>query len=153
MKPELSIVIPLFNEESLIDVLVTRVLTVMDRLDIRSEVIFVDDGSKDLTYDLLLKHQQKDNRIKIISLSRNFGHQPAYTAGLRYSKGDYIVMLDGDLQDPPELIVEMLDKARDECIDVLIGQRETVAQTRARKYLAQKFHWLFEKILNIDTPG
>jgi dolichol-phosphate mannosyltransferase len=100
----ISVVIPVYNESDLIEDLYKAVMSAMTKFTDNFEVICVNDGSKD---DTLLKLQichQRDKRFKVLNLSRNFGHQSAYTAGLTYAKGDYVAMMDGDLQDPPELI-------------------------------------------------
>ena len=105
----LSVVIPIYNEQELINELVSRVSDTLNGIGEDYEIIFVDDGSIDGSVDELLEKQKSNKSIKIVSLSRNFGHQAALTAGLEYAKGDFIAILDGDLQDPPELMVEMYD--------------------------------------------
>jgi len=100
----LSLVIPIYNEEKLIDELVRRTVTSIESITDDYEIIFVDDGSTDKSMDELLRHRELNRKIKVLSLSKNFGHQAAYTAGLEHASGDIIGMMDGDLQDPPELI-------------------------------------------------
>src|SRR4051812_41362507 len=102
----LSVVIPLYNEEALIEKLCDTVVNHLETFTDDFELICVDDGSADNTLGKLLAGREKDQRIKVLSLSKNFGHQAAYTAGLSHAKGEYTVMLDGDLQDPPSLIRE-----------------------------------------------
>ena len=99
----LSLVIPIFNEEKLIDELIKRTISALESFISDYEMIFVDDGSTDQSLEKILAWQKKNNKIKVLSLSKNFGHQAAYTAGLEYAKGDIVAMMDGDLQDPPEL--------------------------------------------------
>jgi glycosyltransferase involved in cell wall biosynthesis len=104
----LSLVIPVFNEQEVIPALWQEVFQAMTSITDDFEVLFVDDGSTDNSLQLLLGIQQSEKRAKVISLSRNFGHQAAYTAGLTFAKGDFIAMMDGDLQDPPMHIKPML---------------------------------------------
>ena len=101
----LSLVIPVYNEEVLISDLFERVGQSLAAIDEKFEVILVDDGSTDGTLQQLIRCNEKDRRFKVLALSRNFGHQAAYTAGLTYAKGEYIAMMDGDLQDPPRVAV------------------------------------------------
>src|SRR5258708_1500120 len=106
----ISIVIPIYNEEESIPALLSRVRGVMDRLPAPSELILVNDGSRDLSADQLFHAAQEDSTIKVLSLARNFGHQIAATAGLDHARGDAVVLMDADLQDPPELILDMLER-------------------------------------------
>ena len=105
-----SLVIPIFNEEKLIDELVRRTISAIEAFTADYEVIFVDDGSIDSSMKSILAQRGNNKKIKLISLSRNFGHQAAYTAGLEYSTGELVGMMDGDLQDPPEILEEMYRK-------------------------------------------
>jgi glycosyltransferase involved in cell wall biosynthesis len=102
--PKYSLVIPIYNEESTIPALYQRVSAVMDGLDDTSELILIDDGSRDRTLELLRELHDRDDRVVYLSFARNFGHQIAVTAGLNYVRGEAIIVLDADLQDPPELI-------------------------------------------------
>src|SRR4030066_178289 len=101
---QISVVIPIYNEEELIEKLFERCIAGLEGITNDFEIICVDDGSTDKSLSKLVECHNKDNRFKVLVLSRNFGHQAAYTAGLSYAKGDYIAMMDGDLQDPPELL-------------------------------------------------
>ena len=105
-----SIIIPVYDEYQIIPELIRRLTSVIDTLDAPSEIIFVDDSSRDDSISLLMEHHRKDPRFKVIRFSRNFGHQVAITAGMDYAKGDAVVLMDGDLQDPPELLPEMIAK-------------------------------------------
>jgi glycosyltransferase involved in cell wall biosynthesis len=119
----LSLVIPVFNEEKLIDELVKRTFSALHSFIEEYEVIFVDDGSSDGSLEMLLLWQKKESRLKILSLSKNFGHQAAYTAGLEHAKGEVVAMMDGDLQDPPELLSGMYRMIIDEGYDIVSGKK------------------------------
>ena len=152
----LSLVIPIFNEEKLLDELVKRTLSALDSFITDYEVIFVDDGSIDQSLERLLSWQQKIGKIKVISLSKNFGHQAAYTAGLEYAKGDLVAMMDGDLQDPPELLSEMYRKIRDEDFDIVSGKKIGRKGKKGRNLYAFLFHLFFKhigEIKNMENSG
>src|SRR5207248_978697 len=109
----LSVVIPCFNEAEAIRLTHERVLQALgDQPDFNLETVYVNDGSADGTEDILFELADQDPRIKVVSFTRNFGHQPAVTAGLTYATGDAVAILDADLQDPPEVILEMIAKWR-----------------------------------------
>ncbi len=147
----LSVVIPIYNEEKVIDELVSRVTDTLAGIGQEYEIIFVDDGSNDGSVNSLLEKKQKNNNIKIISLSRNFGHQAALTAGLEYAHGDYIAILDGDLQDPPELMAEMYNYLSTGKHDVSIGYRkERNDENKNRRLMTRIFHYIFSRISNLD---
>ena len=125
----LSIIIPCYNEEEVLPLILKRLNTLSidwtSRDDFTEiEFIFVDDGSQDRTYDLLTETSKADKRVKVIRFSRNFGHQAALLVGYEFAKGDVIVSLDSDLQDPPELIKTMLDKIK-EGYDVVFAARQS----------------------------
>src|SRR5687767_14355244 len=106
----LSVVTPMYNEEGSARVFYERVVAALD--GVTFELVVVDDGSRDGTLAILEELAERDERVKVVALSRNFGHQPALTAGLDHARGDAVVMLDSDLQDPPEVIPEMVDAWR-----------------------------------------
>jgi glycosyltransferase involved in cell wall biosynthesis len=147
----LSLVIPIFNEEKLIDELVKRTLLSLDSFIQEYEVLFVDDGSTDHSLEKMLSWQKKNSHIKVLSLSKNFGHQAAYTAGLEYAKGDLVAMMDGDLQDPPELLAEMYRKICEEDYDVVSGKRTGRKGKNSRDFYAIIFHLLFKHIGEIKN--
>ena len=152
----LSLVIPIFNEEKLIDELVKRTISAIESFITDYEVIFVDDGSTDRSLEKILFWQKKNIHIKIISLSKNFGHQAAYTAGLEYSKGDIVAMMDGDLQDPPEMLAEMYRKIFEEEYDVVSGKRIGRKGKNKRDHYAVLFHLIFKyigEIKNMENSG
>src|SRR5215218_10696726 len=107
----LSVVAPMYEEEQTVDPFTERVAAALG--DLEYELILVNDGSKDGTRNAMVRAAERDRRVKVVSLARNFGHQPALTAGLEHATGDVIVMLDGDLQDPPEMIPAMLTRWSD----------------------------------------
>jgi polyisoprenyl-phosphate glycosyltransferase len=152
----LSLVIPIFNEEKLVDELVKRTISSIESFIADYEVIFVDDGSTDQSLEKILIHQAGNRHIKLLSLSKNFGHQAAYTAGLEYSKGDLVAMMDGDLQDPPELLVDMYKMISEENYDVISGKRTGRKGKNSRDFYAVLFHFLFKNIgdiKNIENSG
>ncbi len=145
----ISVVIPLYNEEHVIDDLIGRVMTVLKSQIIEFEVIFVDDGSRDSTLEKLLAARRADNRIKVLELSKNFGHQAAFTAGLGFAKGQFVVMMDGDLQDPPEMIPTMYRMLLSDQYDVVFGKRTNPPSFRGRHLLARWFHKTFRHVSGI----
>jgi polyisoprenyl-phosphate glycosyltransferase len=148
-----SLIIPIFNEELLIDTLAERCLAAMQRISPDFEIICVDDGSTDRSLSLLKAQHKKDKRIKIITLSRNFGHQAAYTAGLSLAKGSFIAMMDGDLQDPPELLPEMYKKLAESAdeLDIIYGKRTKRGEELQKALSIRLFHKIFKYISGIDT--
>jgi dolichol-phosphate mannosyltransferase len=151
-----SLIIPIYNEEMLIDELVRRTVAAIESFTADYEIIFVDDGSTDQSLARLLDIQLKNKKIKILSLSKNFGHQAAYTAGLEFSKGDLVAMMDGDLQDPPELLTEMYRKIKEEEFDVVSGKRTGRRGTKNRNNYSYLFHILFKnagEIREMENSG
>ncbi len=147
----ITLVIPVYNEEILIEELFKRVQSSMNTMNEEFEVILVDDGSTDNTLTELIRCNEKDKRFKILTLSRNFGHQAAYTAGLSYAKGDYIALMDGDLQDPPELIQSMHNKIITESLDIVYGKRTERKEKFSKRVLIRLFHWIFKKFSNLEN--
>ena len=120
----LSVVVPCFDQEAVIGEPHRRLVTTLEAVpDLDFEVVYIDDGSRDATLNLLRDLQQADARVRVLALSRNFGHEIAVTAGLECAAGDAAIITDGDLQDPPEVIPEMLDRWR-EGADVVYGVRK-----------------------------
>ena len=135
MRKTLDIIVPVYNEEECINKTVERLISVRENLFTELDVnfIFVDDGSKDKSFEILEELANKTPFIKVLSFSRNFGHQFAVSAGLDHSTGDYVAIIDADLQDPPELIKDMYEKTK-EGFDVVYGKRlkrknETIFKT------------------------
>ncbi len=147
----LSIVIPIYNEEGLINDLVDRTVAALEKFTTDYEIIFVDDGSRDKSLKNLLLHQDKNSKIKVLALSGNFGHQAAFTAGLEYSTGDLVGMMDGDLQDPPELFEEMYRKIIEEGYDIISGKRSGRKGKNSRNLYTFLFHLLFRNVTAIQN--
>jgi glycosyltransferase involved in cell wall biosynthesis len=143
----LSVVAPVYDEEGTLPEFHRRVVDAL--ADLPFELVLVDDGSTDATPRLLAELAASDERVRVIELSRNFGHQVALTAGLDHARGDAIVMLDADLQDPPELIPQMLDQWRQGSDVVYAVRRERAGETRAKLVTARWFYKLFSKLAQI----
>ncbi len=147
-----SIVVPLYNEEEILPLLVERLQEIMTELDGPAEVVMVDDGSGDRTFELARAASAKDPRFKVIQFSRNFGHQIAITAGMDATSGDAVIIMDADLQDPPDVIPQMVEKWR-EGYEVVYGRRQRREGERQFKTLtASMFYSLLHRIADIDTP-
>lgn len=153
MKPSFSFVLPVFNEESTIAETYRRLARVIDELKSEVEIIFVDDGSRDRSLEFMRGLRQQDSRLCYLSLARNFGHQVAVTAGLQFAQGEAVVVLDADLQDPPELIPALIQKWR-EGYQVVYAQRTARRrETRAKRYFAFLFYRLLRLLTNVDIPA
>lgn len=151
-KLRLSIVLPCFNEEAVIPLTNRRIFDIWGtRRDVELEVVYVNDGSTDSTEAMLAAYAERDPRIKVLSLTRNFGHQAAISAGLTYASGDAVVIADVDLQDPPEAISAMLDRWR-EGFDVVYGVRRKRKESVWKRIAYAGFYRLYRASANIDTP-
>jgi glycosyltransferase involved in cell wall biosynthesis len=146
-----SLVIPVYNESQLIDDLVARTVAAVKTFSNNYELLFIDDGSTDGTVKNLLKHRLLNKNIKIISLSKNFGHQAAFTAGLEFAKGEIVAMMDGDLQDPPELLAEMYHKIKNEGYDIISGKRTGRKGKTQRTLYTFIFHLIFKNITGLEN--
>lgn len=150
--PMLSVVVPCFNEEAVIEHANQRLSQVLGAITPNFELIYVDDGSRDGTADLLHKIQLASPRVRVIRLSRNFGHQIAVSAGLNYATGDAVVLIDADLQDPPEIIAAFVDKWR-EGYHVVYGQRsDREGETRFKLWTAKAFYRLINRLSEVPIP-
>jgi dolichol-phosphate mannosyltransferase len=145
--PRVSIVIPVFNEEAVLPLLLPRLRAVMDALPGGAEAWFVDDGSRDATAQLIEQARAEDARIKLVQFSRNFGHPAAITAGLDCVQGDAVVLMDADLQDPPELIPQMVELYR-QGFDVVQARRSSREKETLFKRVTA---WLFYRIMGSLT--
>ena len=151
---KISVVIPMYCEEEVADICYKRVVNNLKKLSDKYnyEIIFINDGSKDSTLEILKKIASNDNNVKIISFSRNFGHQAAVTAGIRNVTGDAIIIMDADLQDPPELFEGMIEKW-EEGYEVVYGKRKTREGESIFKLLtARMFYNTLNKLSEIEIP-
>ncbi len=147
----LSIIVPCFNEEEVIKMFYSELIHTIDQLTYKAEIIFVNDGSTDETLNLIKKLKLKDNRIKFISFSRNFGKEAAILAGFENSSGDLVVMMDADLQDPPKLLPEMIHYILEEGYDSVATRRVSrKGEPKIRSFFARQFYKLINKISKAD---
>lgn len=147
----LSLVIPIFNEEDNIPLLFERVVGSLKSWTDNFEIIAVNDGSSDSTLELLLQCHEKDQRFKVLDLSRNFGHQAAILAGMTEAEGDFIAVIDGDLQDPPEILEQFYNKAI-EGYDVVYAIRKKRKEGWIKKTMYFLFYRFLDRITNIKIP-
>lgn len=151
----LDVIIPVFNEEEVIRFTISRMKKLKDdnKNNLNINYIFVDDGSDDMTKFILREEAKLDDSMRVIVLSRNFGHEMALMAGLDFANSDYIGMIDGDLQDPPELLIDMYLKAK-EGFDVVYGKREIrVGETRFKRFSALIFYRLINYLCEVNLPS
>lgn len=148
----LSVIIPVFNEEEVLETLFNRLDSVIESLPVVCEVILVNDGSRDSSLARMLEKARCDSHYRVIELSRNFGHQPAVTAGLSLARGDVVAVIDADLQDPPELILPMLEHWG-QGADVVYGKRKTrESETKLKRFAAYVFYRLLSWMASTDIP-
>lgn len=148
-----SVIVPMYNEEEVIGTTFERLKQVMDSLGERYELIFVNDGSKDRSADIIKQLAEQHQEVVLIDFSRNFGHQIAITAGMDYARGDAIIIIDADLQDPPEVILQMIDKWRDG-YEVVYGKRvKRKGETWFKKATAKIFYRMLRALTNVDIPA
>jgi glycosyltransferase involved in cell wall biosynthesis len=147
-----SIVIPIFNEEAVLPILLRRIDALLDELDAPAEAIFVDDGSTDCSSIVLAAKAKDDPRYRYIGLTRNFGHQIAITAGMEAATGDAIVVMDADLQDPPEIVHDMVARWQ-EGYDVVYARRLTRdSDSRFKRWTARWFYKLLGRVSSVEIP-
>ena len=149
---QLSVVVPLFNEEGNVNALFNRIHAVLSGMRINSEVIFVNDGSKDHTLAKVFMIAQEHKWVKYIDFSRNFGHQLAIFAGIERANGTYIVVMDGDGQDPPECIPELYEKATNGFEVVYAKRRKRKGENFMKKFTAKLFYRILARITQIEIP-
>jgi glycosyltransferase involved in cell wall biosynthesis len=152
IRPTLSVVAPVFNEAATVPVFYERVVAVMESIGRDFEIVLVDDGSDDNSLQVMLGLRERDPRVRLIALSRNFGHQSAITAGMDHAAGSAVIVIDSDLQDPPEVIREFVQKW-DEGFDVVYGVRSTrQGETPFKLLTAKLFYRALRSITNVDIP-
>ncbi|MBQ9181291.1 MAG: glycosyltransferase family 2 protein [Bacilli bacterium] len=152
MKKILSIIVPCFNEEEALPYFYDEIKKVTNKMKyVNFEYIFVDDGSSDNTLNVLKEYSKKDKKIKYITFSRNFGKEAAMLAGLEYSKGDFVAIMDADLQDPPSLLPRMYDILINEEYDSVATRRvNRIGEPPIRSFFARKFYKLINKISKVE---
>ena len=151
--PIISIVVPCYNEETVIDIFLENIEPILESLNESYEIIFVNDGSSDNTFDVMLKAKEKYNHIRILNLSRNFGKEAALTAGLENTRGEAVIPIDVDLQHPPELIPIFIEKWK-EGYDVVAGKRANrTGEHKLKKLSAKLFYKIHNSISDITIPS
>lgn len=148
----ISVIVPVYNEQENLDYLFQRLLEVLQNLDLTYEIICINDGSKDETLKGLLDYHYQHPEIKIVNLSRNFGKEIALSAGLDYTQGDVVVIIDADLQDPPELIGELLLKWREGYDVVYATRRSRAGETWLKRFTAFGFYRVLNLISDVAIP-
>ena len=150
---KISYIFPIYNEEENINLLHKTITSVLKPAQKKYdfEIIFINDGSKDESLEKLWAVQEKDARVAVIDLSRNYGHQIAVTAGLDYASGDAVIIMDSDMQDPPSVSLDLIEKWEDG-YDVVYAQRRTRQDTFFKKLSADAFYRLLSKVADIDIP-
>jgi polyisoprenyl-phosphate glycosyltransferase len=152
MPTDYSFVVPVLNERETLEEFYRRLRPVMEALDGPSELVLVDDGSDDGSFEIMCKLQEGDPRIKVVRLSRNFGHQIALTAGLDRAVGNAVIIMDADLQDPPEAALELAERWR-EGYEVVYAVRDgRAADSRVKRTTANWFYRLMSRIGDVDLP-
>jgi polyisoprenyl-phosphate glycosyltransferase len=149
---EISVVVPLYNEEPNIDYLFERLEGVLKRLSATYEIVCVNDGSRDNTLNCLVEHHHRNPAIKVVNLSRNFGKEIALTAGLDHARGAAVVPIDADLQDPPELIEELVAKWREGYDVVYATRRSRRGETWFKRFTAKSFYQVIDHISGVPIP-
>jgi dolichol-phosphate mannosyltransferase len=150
---KLNIVIPIYNEQENLWELYRRLREVCDGLDgVTWQVIYVNDGSHDNSMKIMLEQREEDPRFSLIELSRNFGHQAAISAGLAHADGDAVILMDGDLQDPPEVIPDLV-RSWQEGAKVVRAERSSRKETGLRRVGFEGFHWIFNWISDFPIPS
>ena len=151
-RPSLSVIVPVYNEESVLPEFHRRLAAVLDRIPADAEIVYVNDGSSDRSIALLAELNDRDPRVAVVDLSRNFGKEIALTAGLDHASGDAVVVIDADLQDPPELIPDMLAAWREGYDVVLMRRASRARESWLKKATARAFYRAIGRIGTIDIP-
>ncbi|MGI9888903.1 glycosyltransferase [Vibrio chagasii] len=148
----LSIIVPFYNEQEVLEEFHSRLTKVLDSLPITSEIVYVDDGSKDNSLDVVSSFTSINSSISVIGLSRNFGKESAMSAGLEHCRGQAVILLDADLQDPPELIPQIIAKWREGYDVVNMQRRQRDGETWFKKFSAASFYKVMNAAAKIDVP-
>lgn len=149
----LSVIIPCYNEELVVQETYKQLTEVMKRTNMDYELVFINDGSRDRTIELLTSLAEEDNAVKIINFARNFGHQCAVTAGINHCHGDLAVIIDADLQDPPEVILDMLEIQQKESANVVYGVRKSrEGESWFKLVTAKWFYRILNKLSDVQFP-
>jgi polyisoprenyl-phosphate glycosyltransferase len=147
-----SVIIPVYNEQQVLPVTYERLKTVMDGLREPYELVFVNDGSSDASQAILESLSDKDNAVKVINFSRNFGHQVAISAGMDYAAGDAVIVIDADLQDPPELIPKMIERWSEGYQVVYARRTVRLGETQFKRWSAAFFYRMLRTLTDFDIP-
>ncbi|MBW7453739.1 glycosyltransferase family 2 protein [Paenibacillus sepulcri] len=147
-----SVIVPMYNEEAVIQETCLRLKSVMNRTGETYELIFINDGSRDRSAEIIREHNYWDPTIKLIDFSRNFGHQIAITAGMDYAAGDAVIIIDADLQDPPELILEMIPKWQDGFEVVYAKRTKRNGESKFKKWSASLFYRVLKASTDVPIP-
>ncbi|MFG1818661.1 glycosyltransferase family 2 protein [Kribbella sp. NPDC049174] len=152
-QPVLSVVVPMYDEEEVLPMFFERMHPVLDGLGISYELVVVDDGSRDKTAELLLDATKDWKQLRVVRLLRNSGHQAAQSAGFRRARGEYVVTIDADLQDPPEVIADFLKAVRDEDVDVVYGVRsDRSSDSWLKRTTARMYYRLMCRLVGKQIP-
>ncbi len=151
-RPRLSLVVPIWNEELVIPELYKRVVETMEQTGESWELICVNDGSRDRSLEQLIALNAEDPRVKVLNFSRNFGHQVAITAGADFAEGDAVIVMDADLQDPPDTVLRMVEKWREGYEVVYAKRTKREGETRFKLWTAAFFYRLLHSITDVDIP-
>jgi glycosyltransferase involved in cell wall biosynthesis len=152
IQPVYSVVAPVFNEEETLPYFYERVVAVMERLDEPFEVLLVNDGSRDSSFQIMKNLHERDPRVHVIDFSRNFGHQIAISAGLDYAQGQAVIIVDSDLQDPPEVIPRLIERWKKGAEVVYARRARRVGETKFKLVTASLFYRLMRSITSVDIP-
>jgi polyisoprenyl-phosphate glycosyltransferase len=152
VKNSYSIIIPIYNEEENITEMYRRLNLVMEALDGETELILIDDGSRDNSLNMMRELHHKDSRVRYLSFARNFGHQIAVTAGLNFAQGEAAVIMDADLQDPPELIFQMIEKWQEGYHVVYAARLSRKKEGWLKRFTAYAFYRILRRLADVDIP-
>ena len=150
IKKKICIIVPCYNEEENLNLFFKKIQNVIKEINLDYNVIFIDDGSSDETWNIINKFSENDSNITSLKLSKNFGHQAALKAGFDYATGDFVLSLDADHQDPPELLVKMIEKMTNEKLNIVYAQREVNQEGFLKKFSSYLFYFIFNKICKIN---